>query len=138
MALSINIKDRSVFGNKRVVIAEVNFDSSYPTGGEPLTPSDLGLQSIDFLNATSKAGYIFEYDYTNQKLKCLYSTRSQVSNLAGSVTVPSYSTTYAEAGTYSVSFTGTKGTVDAGVAEEVANATDLSALTNVRIFCFGC
>jgi hypothetical protein len=44
------------------------FDSSYPTGGEPLTPADLGLSSILFLHATPASGYSFEYDFTNQKL----------------------------------------------------------------------
>jgi len=155
MALTISVVERTVFGNKRIVIADVDFDSSYPTGGESLQASDVGLKAIDFLQATPKSGYIFEYDYTNEKLKALYPTKSQESNLAladhtvtedlvidaGSTTVTS---TAANgdiiSGTISVSshsFTGTKGTVDAGPAEEVANGTDLSSLTDVRVMIIG-
>ena len=137
MALTISVVERTVFGNKRIVFADVDFDSSYPTGGESLQASDVGLKAIDFLQATPKSGYIFEYDYTNEKLKVFYPTKSQSSSLAATVTVDTYSSTYAEAGTYNVSFSNTKGTVDAGPAEEVANGTDLSSLTDVRVMIIG-
>lgn len=50
------------------VVKSFDFDSSYPTGGESLTASDLGLGSVVFVLAEPKAGYVFAYDYTNQKL----------------------------------------------------------------------
>ena len=56
-------------GDQKRVIADIAFDSSYPTNGESLTPADLGMYAIDFLNASPKLGYMFEYDYTNKKLK---------------------------------------------------------------------
>ena len=136
MALTISVVERTVFGNKRIVIADVDFDSSYPTGGESLQASDVGLKAIDFLQATPKSGYIFEYDYTNEKLKAFYPTKSQDSNLAATVTVTS-NTGDGDAGTYDVSFSGEKGAVDAGPAEEVTNGTDLSSLTDVRVMIIG-
>ncbi len=36
------------FGNMKVAVVEVTFDSSYATGGESLTASDLGLQKVHF------------------------------------------------------------------------------------------
>ena len=55
MAISVSITETpssTVFGNKRVSVAEVTFDNSYPTGGEALTATDLGLTSVDFAITT--------------------------------------------------------------------------------------
>ena len=71
MALTITEVSRTVFGNKRVGIFDIAFDSSYPFGGESLTPTDLGFFSIDYLRGSAKVGYDFDYDYSNQKLKAL-------------------------------------------------------------------
>lgn len=43
MALTIALVDQFVTGNKRVVINDVTMDNSYQSGGEPLTPAQLGL-----------------------------------------------------------------------------------------------
>ncbi len=69
MSVSISEVRRTVFGNRRVVVANVTFDSSYPTGGEALAPSALSMQNFDLVQAGQASGYAFEYDYTNQKLK---------------------------------------------------------------------
>ena len=55
MALTITIPDagRTVIGNKRLVIGTIAFDSSYPTGGEALTATNLGLDKIDHITFTS-------------------------------------------------------------------------------------
>ena len=55
-------------GSKRFEIVELAFDSSYPTGGEALTPATLGFQTIDFVLVEPAGGYTFEYDHTNQKV----------------------------------------------------------------------
>lgn len=55
-------------GDRLATRASIAFDSSYPTGGEALTPAMLGLGTIDFVSIGNKAGYVFEYDYTNQKV----------------------------------------------------------------------
>ena len=68
MALTIDVIKRGVTRSGKMVVADLDFDSSYPTGGEPLTPEDLGLSAIDFLIAEPAAGYLFEYDHTNEKL----------------------------------------------------------------------
>lgn len=41
----------------------------YATGGVPVTAADLGLGSVVFVDAPVAAGYTFEYDYVNSKLK---------------------------------------------------------------------
>ena len=64
-------KERTVFGNKRVTMFGLAFDSSYPAGGEALTPGTLGLTKIDSLTleGSSAHGYTMHYDHTNQKVK---------------------------------------------------------------------
>ena len=55
MALTITVPDagRTVIGNKRLVFGTIAFDSSYPTGGEALTATNLGLDKIDHITFTS-------------------------------------------------------------------------------------
>lgn len=59
-------------GVMSMAMARVLFDSSYPTGGESLTPADLGLTTIEHLVAVADtataAGYGFMYDDANEKL----------------------------------------------------------------------
>lgn len=50
------------------VIKEITFDSSYPTGGEPITPAMLGLSTIDILRANPAGGYVLSWDDANAKL----------------------------------------------------------------------
>lgn len=72
MALTITKVGRStVFGDRRVRFFDITFDTSYPTGGEALTPANLELTRIDFLQAHSKGddpAYVVNYDYTNEKI----------------------------------------------------------------------
>lgn len=51
-----------------MTIRGVTFDSSYPTGGEALTASDLGWSQIGSCWAQSKGGLSFEYDVLNAKI----------------------------------------------------------------------
>lgn len=71
MALTNTVIDstRTVFGNKRTVVFTTAFDSSYPRGGESLTPQNLGLDVIDHMLISPKDGYTFEYDVDNELLK---------------------------------------------------------------------
>lgn len=55
MALTQTEIARTVFGNKRVVLTDVTFDASYPTGGESFLPADVGLVAIDAVIAASHA-----------------------------------------------------------------------------------
>jgi len=134
MALTLTVKDRTVFGNKRIVIVDVDFDSSYPSGGETLNASDLGLSSIDFVSPpSSKDGYLFDYDYTNSKLKVFY----PVKEVADTLVIDAGTTTVTSTAANGDIISGTPG-ITRSVGEEVPNGTDLSALTAVRLFVFGC
>lgn len=57
-----------VFGDLQVRIVELAFDSSYPTGGESVTPAMLGLNTIDFLLVEPAGGYSFEYVHATSLL----------------------------------------------------------------------
>lgn len=72
MALSvvetITVVARTVWGNKRIVIADVTLgDDTWPSGGLPLTPGQLRLDAAELVLITGKKlGYY--YDYTNKKI----------------------------------------------------------------------
>lgn len=68
MAISSSDIERTVFGNKRVVVASVTFDSSYPTGGEAVAASDFGLSSIDVILPFPLSNRIAVWDATNSKV----------------------------------------------------------------------
>lgn len=71
MSLTIAIDRRSTFGNQRMRDISVDFDSSYPMGGESFTPGNMGLGRADMVVPTAKDGVCFEYDAANEKLKAL-------------------------------------------------------------------
>lgn len=49
-------------GSVRMVVGSIDFDSSYPTGGEVFDLSVLGAQSLYALMVLPKAGYVFEWN----------------------------------------------------------------------------
>ena len=69
MGLSIKSIKKLKGGNFYQQVSEITFDNSYPTGGESLTPRELGLNVIDFMEIESVGGYMFQYDHANQKIK---------------------------------------------------------------------
>jgi len=71
MSLTTTIDRRSTFGNQRIRHLSVDFDSSYPLGGEAFSPGDMGLSRADMVTPSPQGGYSFEYDETNEKLKVL-------------------------------------------------------------------
>ena len=55
MAVTLTVTQvgrRSVFGDRRVVIADVAFSGTYVAGGTPVTPAMFGLQRIDMIHCT--------------------------------------------------------------------------------------
>lgn len=59
-------------GWSQLAIAKITFDSSYDAGGEALTAGTLGFPpgaTIVLCTAHPSAGFWFDYDYTNAKLK---------------------------------------------------------------------
>lgn len=80
MALAFVDEARQVVRNRRMVVAQCTFDSSYPTGGEPLVPSDLGLRDIEYLAANTDGSNAFVWDKTNGKLKAYTAAGAEVAN----------------------------------------------------------
>lgn len=56
----------------KVVVADIAFDSSYPTGGEAFDKGALGLSEVWFvaldLTAPDDAGLLLRYDYATDKI----------------------------------------------------------------------
>jgi len=69
MSLAITNKDYTVFGNKRVAMFDMAFDTSYPNGGETLTPNTVGLEEVFQATINNMGGYTLEYDIVNEKFK---------------------------------------------------------------------
>jgi hypothetical protein len=142
MALTVTVKDRTIFGNKRLVIAEIAFDSSYATGGESLTADMLGLAEIDHLIPSPKSGYLFEYDYTNLTLMAYYPTKAQAvaASSSNQPTVTSGSATASAVSSTTPTVTipsGFRSAVDTGPGQEVTASANLSTLTGVRVLVIG-
>lgn len=63
---SVSVVTRTVFGNKRVVIADVTFgdgSSTWPSGGFSLPASQFGLDAIELILFESKT-LLYSYVYT--------------------------------------------------------------------------
>ena len=137
MALTIAITSKAIEGNQMVRRGTIAFDSSYPTGGEAFVYNDFDLRRLTLLALEIKSGYMFEPDYTNKKIK-VFNPRAAITDslaisghAAGSTSVTSSSATMP-----AHTLSGVAG-VSAGAGAEVANATDLSALTNVCFTAYG-
>lgn len=130
MSLTKDNLINSALQNKRIVFLEVDFDSSYPTGGEALTADELGMISIDRVLIEPKSGYSFEYDHTNEKVKVL------VPIDAGSSSAVAGANNTLVATTGAVEIAGT-GNAFQQVAAEVTDTTDLSGLTGVKVMVIG-
>lgn len=137
MGLTISNKEFTVFGTKRVVFCDIAFDASYPTGGESLTPSDLGLSEAKFVSIAGKSGYIFEYDYTNEKLKAMTPTANQGAVTTDKVTITASGAANITDGQSCIVDATFRSEVDAAPADEVGNTTDLSAVTGVKVMFIG-
>mgnify|MGYP000945656726 CR=1 FL=1 len=89
MALTLTKISAYTAGNKRHRVYDVTFDSSYPTGGESLTASDVNLRKIEQLIVHGPAtatrggttGVLATYDYTNAKLQAFWGNAGTASVL---------------------------------------------------------
>lgn len=71
MALTIDVTRRERIGRSFRVEFTCTFDSSYPTGGEPLVARDLGVTAIRSVKERgdgAPSGYSYGYDRANEKL----------------------------------------------------------------------
>lgn len=79
----------SSFGSKRAVSGTLTFDASYPTGGESLTPANIGLGVIERITFNhGEDGYVFKYDYTNKKVMVF---QTGTITPAGTIAKPTFS-----------------------------------------------
>ena len=68
MALTVEQLGRTnVTGNRLTVALKITFDSSYPTGGEPLDLTTY-VENIETVGIEVSGGYVFQYDRTNKKV----------------------------------------------------------------------
>jgi len=79
MALTVVQTEKSLrYGNQAGgCVAEITFDSSYPTNGESLTAAQLGVTSLSYVKADDTDNYTFVYNYTNSKLKAFVRTTGE-------------------------------------------------------------
>lgn len=137
MSLTISNIEQSAIANKRLIFFDVAFDSSYPTGGEALAAATIGLQKINMLVATGKSGYLFEYDYDNAKLKAMTPTAAQAAVTTDKITITASGAANITDGQSCTVAADFRSAVDASAADEVANATNLSGVTGVKVMAFG-
>jgi hypothetical protein len=73
MALTLTEVDQYVIGDRRVHIYDALGDNNYASGGEALTKNDLGFADAADpafnVQVEASAGYVAEYDVTNELLK---------------------------------------------------------------------
>ena len=67
MALTINVTDRTVMGNNRVVTGTIKFDTTYPATGEDFTASNLGLDHINYMEINGPK-YNFNWNNSTNKV----------------------------------------------------------------------
>lgn len=106
MALTVHDKFLTATKDAYLRVIEVDYDASYPTGGEPLTADDLGFDD--------------------------HATELTVVALATTVT-----SKYDDANAKLIAYYGDYNNANDGVGIEVANTTDLSAVTGVVLLVFG-
>lgn len=135
MGLTITKIRRVNAGSCKVGVFDVDFDSSYPAGGESLTAANLGFNTVDLVICAPKSGFSFDYDYTNSKLKVL--CPGVVTTAAGAGTLDDFPLSGLGATTASVGLTAGNATTRFGAQVEIADTVDLSTLTDVRIIVFG-
>ena len=126
MAATVTIKAIVNNGNKWEIVGSVALDSSYPTGGYPIPARKVGLCYLEYFGADDGyGGYLFDYDYVNNKLRVSYPQGgSSGGTNDGSGTVTSGGT--------GVTSTAATGPVNSAPSRECQNTKDLSALTLLR------
>lgn len=68
MAISTQVVTRVALGHKRMVIANVTFDSSYQAGGEPVNLSDLGMRDVECILTDGAEGWSVRYNKATKAL----------------------------------------------------------------------
>lgn len=147
MALTIATDFRTVERISRsagMISGTIDFDASYPTGGESATGITRYFRTCLRVICDGKSGYTFEWDKTNSKIKVMYvdkvtvttgATAAADSTSGALITNNAAAETAFRAMGTAVSTDYILGTKDA--LGEVANTTDLSTLTGVSFIAVG-
>lgn len=137
MPLVVSNLEIASLGNLIAATGTAAFDSNYPTGGEALTPNQLGMTTIRYVHFEPTAGLVFEYDHTNQKV--LVYAQGVLVGAAGAVVIDDFPVTAGPGVSASVSIgLGAGGaTVGLGALKEVPSTNDLSTITGVNFFAVG-
>lgn len=73
MAVTTTVVRKNIEGISRTASVLVSLDNSYPTGGEAVDLLGLlGWTRLSMVVIPSKSGYVFEWDYTNNKIIVYY------------------------------------------------------------------
>jgi len=70
-------------GGSRVLVERtisVDFDSSYPTGGESISTPWNKFKSVVFVNVEPRGNRVFEVDYTAKKVKLFTALGTEAAN----------------------------------------------------------
>lgn len=68
MGITATALFKSEVEGRRMHVYNIAFDDAYPTGGEAVTPGDVGLTRIDDAIISPEGGFTFEWDTTNSKI----------------------------------------------------------------------
>ena len=123
MALTISRMDQTVMGNKRVNRFRAALDTSYQSGGYPITAQQLGLGVIENLIFQAPSGYQIDYDDTSKTVRVYGISFTIVGGQSIGTPIQVSGSVLGKTPAVNV--------VTAGTPVEVAAATDLSAVTNV-------
>lgn len=91
-APTITVSRKQKVAQESIREGTIDFDTSYPTGGESITLADFKLTGIYYVVFQPTAGYFFEWDYTNKKVKVFYIVASALSPAAAAATEVSNAT----------------------------------------------
>jgi len=96
MAKTITKQFLDATDRMKVAHLSITCDSSYATGGYPLTPAELGLSSIErVIPEVETVGTHFAvFDYTNNKIVMFVAAGTQVANAADISTIKMKVTVY--------------------------------------------
>ena len=132
MAFTITNKDETVMGNKKVVRADIQFDSSYPANGEPLTPGELSMGSFDIVLIAPSGGMLFAFIHASNLVKAWFPSGG-----AATTTLADPSVAVASGGTAVTSTAAQPDlTETSGRGKEAGATTDLSTITT-RVWAVG-
>lgn len=80
------------FGAEEFSLVKITFDSSYPTGGEAVTPSEVGMTRIDGAWPVGQAAgsRVAQWDQANGKILLFDDALAQVANASDQSTIVIY------------------------------------------------